>query len=366
MIVSSYLPEQLNTLIALIIILAIPVWRRTFFGRNNTAPERTNERRESLFDVMRGIAILAVIVIHVIYFYLREDPTAYRSWLDPINNVLRFAIPWFLITSGVLLPSGLASTKEVLAFFKRRFAALYIPYIVLTAVIVAGYGLPLSAFPQFLATGNALVPYYFLIVLAQCYLLYPFLVKVKNSPWAFTGLFLFSLVCFLLTDTWHIGNIPFVGQYIFFFFYGIYKRNELLQTETRPRGTKHWLGIMMTAAIIFLAFRTFQYNVSLFYAIPFFYIFYAIHERLKRTAGLYRTLAHIGQNSLWIFLLHFPCIGLAYLLLANLPLPAPIVFILISTLAILMSIPVAALARALYAYICQSFALLFSIRNGQH
>lgn len=131
--------------------------------------------------------MLGVIMIHVSsgYVYLPSSVSLLGGNLAFfLNQFSRFSVPLFLILSGAALsrsrpPAG----KDVLRFYGRRGRKLLLPYVVWSAfycMFVQNWtlnellGLP---FLRTLLLGQAAPHLYFVVVLAQCYLVYPLLCR---------------------------------------------------------------------------------------------------------------------------------------------------------------------------------------------
>jgi peptidoglycan/LPS O-acetylase OafA/YrhL len=309
------------------------------------------KKREPFFDIVRGVAILAVIVIHLLYFYLKADPNSHSFLLHTLNNLLRFAVPWFLITSGVLLEKSLPDAKSWIKFYKKKINSLLPPYLIMTGIVTAAAGLPILTGLWYLATGGALIPYYFLVVLAQCYIVYPLFLLTNDNKKIFLCLFFISLASAITPQLWYLHHIPFAGQYFFFFFYGIYKRNELLEIDGKPPKTGTWLSILLITTMLYILFPAYLYNASFMYSIPLLHVFYSLSEKMKQNVRFVSLLAKFGENSLWIFLLHYPITYLVFIVCVKLQIPFLLKIILSSLVSISASFGLAVTVQTLYSKI---------------
>ncbi len=344
------LREPIIILLSTGIVFIIPWFRQVFFSRRDI-PEPTVKKREPFFDIVRGVAILAVIIIHLLYFYLKVDRDSHSFLLHTANNLLRFAVPWFLITSGALLEKSLPDAKSWVKFYKKKINSLLPPYLIMTGIITAVAGLPILTGLWYLVTGGALIPYYFLVILAQCYIVYPIFLLTKDNKKIFFCLFLISLASAITPQLWYLYHIPFAGQYFFFFFYGIYKRNELLEINGKVPETKTWLFILLTTVILYILFPAYLYNASFMYSIPLLHIFYSLSEKIKQNARFASLLAKFGKNSLWIFLLHYPITYLVFIVCMPLQIPFLFKIILGSLVSIIASFGLSITVQNLYSKI---------------
>ncbi|MBR1689572.1 MAG: acyltransferase [Oscillibacter sp.] len=156
-------------------------------------------KRIGALDLARVIAMLCVILIHVSSAYI--DHTSGITVLDMnlaflLNQAARFSVPLFLLLSGVSL--GLQErVVRPRRFYVERLRKIGIPYLLWSgAYYLAGHGLRFTAggLLRALLLGQSAAHLYFIVILFQLYLLYPFLRKgVERSP----GRWL--LAAFLLT-----------------------------------------------------------------------------------------------------------------------------------------------------------------------
>lgn len=137
--------------------------------------------RIGYYDFIRTIAILFVIAIHT-----RPQLSASVLWRGGeiiINEVIHSAVPLFLTLSGYLLASkqrkGCFST---VSFYKKHIPKVYIPCIIwsipwLLLYLKNGTSLQV-AFLLFFGCGYSI--YYFIALIIQCYLLFPFLMNITK------------------------------------------------------------------------------------------------------------------------------------------------------------------------------------------
>ncbi|MFM7016471.1 MAG: acyltransferase [Bacteroidota bacterium] len=112
-------------------------------------------------DVVRFIATLAVITIHVVapYLYLYGHiPNSSWSFYNAVDSLTRFAVPLFVMLSGALL---LNKTMAIAEFLRKRFTRILIPFL-FWSVIYSAYHFILH-FHEF----NTGFVYYFIDALSQ-------------------------------------------------------------------------------------------------------------------------------------------------------------------------------------------------------
>lgn len=85
------------------------------------------QSRELLYDFIRIVASLAVIVIHTSASYcLTADKSFYWFFAVASNALSRFAVPMFFMISGMFL---LKKQEPLDVFFEKRFSAVLIPFL---------------------------------------------------------------------------------------------------------------------------------------------------------------------------------------------------------------------------------------------
>lgn len=156
-------------------------------------------KRIEELDFARVIAMLGVIVIHVTaeYVYAPSGFMLFNMNLAFLmNQMVRFAVPLFVLLSGMSL--GLSGrTETVSAFYKKRFAKIGIPYLIWSLVYIlyshrealgllfSGELISLPDLFRFFLHGKAAPHLYFILILLQLYLLYPLLKRcVQATPLA--------------------------------------------------------------------------------------------------------------------------------------------------------------------------------------
>ncbi|MDD3241038.1 MAG: acyltransferase [Lachnospira sp.] len=102
--------------------------------------ETTQTRRYNNYDLLRILATIAVIVIHVNYRYF-----AYRAYTPSMdkyyiieslfNMVSRFSVPIFVMLSGAFLLHK-ESNGDAKAFYKKSCKKLLVPTLIVMAVFL--------------------------------------------------------------------------------------------------------------------------------------------------------------------------------------------------------------------------------------
>ncbi len=174
---------------------------------------------------LRGIALLAVIGIHTASFFTQSTPTSF------LTNVLIFivvslivAVPLFVWISGFVLALQYSTSMDFRAYFRRRFSILIPAYLVFSLLYILFSAFdPQTAswtFPDFqtililLLTGSAYSHLWFILLLVQCYFLFPLFCIPKLRSSLIQNSFVWILLAFILQSAWHIF-IPSLASHYF-------------------------------------------------------------------------------------------------------------------------------------------------------
>ena len=138
---------------------------------------------------IRGISMLGVVAIHVGAQYL-TNPTPNLHLVALLEIVSRFSVPIFFFISafGLFYKIDLNAPFNYGKFLRRRFKAVLIPYIFLSALYIIhdnyfyGTGIPSPAYAlEILFFGLAKYQLYFLVILVWFYLLMPLWIKILRN-----------------------------------------------------------------------------------------------------------------------------------------------------------------------------------------
>jgi peptidoglycan/LPS O-acetylase OafA/YrhL len=306
--------DVVNVIITLLIISSIlfPVLRAFVPPR---PPDGTPGRpiatgrsgRYDVFDIVRGIAIFAVVLIHVRYLFpveLYADMD--HDVLNAFNAILRFALPIFFIASGILLTPPALRLVPILTFYSRQLVRIGLPYAFALALLLFARGeFDVAYFLRSFFTGEASVPYYFIAVLLQLYLVYPFIAHLATKrAWVYVALGV-SLASLLYPPWWNIAGVASSVPFLFFFMWGIYMKQQLLE-GTVSRSYTPWLVLIALFLVGYVAFPGPYYNMQIFYGTAMFMVMYLALTRIPLSGYAARFFAYAGYLSLWIYLVHFP------------------------------------------------------------
>ncbi len=160
--------------------------------------------RLSQLDVCRGLAILAVLFIHVSGHFLPTlhpaKSLARPTWawyaVAGLNAASAWAVPCFLMLSAFVNAQSLARSGDIGKYARRRVQTALLPYVLWSGVyIVVNTALHHMArltpghVAKMLLTGTAHFHLYFFVLVLELYLLLPLLLPLfKRRPpfWAVT------------------------------------------------------------------------------------------------------------------------------------------------------------------------------------
>ena len=306
------------------IVLLFSPFRKLYF---KVLPKKNDEVKSKsshlpFFDFIRGLSIAAVILIHVLYIFEKNFPHIFTPFIFFFNNILRFAIPVFLVTSGILLEKLEIKWNILKKFYTKKILKTFIPFTLLSIAFGIIQQKNLKDIFLSLFYGNGSVPYYFVIILFQCYLLYPWIQKIRHRPWFLPLAFGITLFSMFMRDLWYFGHFPFVGIYLFFFAYGVAKREIFLEYKVKKIDVLLWTSLLLISVSIQFFFFGYYYNTSLFYAIACIHLFFSFQPFFLKKK-IFHFFATMGKNSLWVYLTHFPFLeGVLLLILSFTTAPA--------------------------------------------
>lgn len=184
--------------------------------------------RDLSFDAFRGLAIIAVVAIHAIYL----GGSAYKPGFLHYRQLLNFAVPAFFFMSGYWSSKNpIKSLEDYKVFLTRRLSRLLVPYLFWSSILL-GYSViktgDINGYKTIfrLLTGGACMGYYFVIPLAQLYIITPLLQYINRKLYGY-GLILvliFNIASLLVlylsrlfNVIWHLPiALPFYSWIIYY------------------------------------------------------------------------------------------------------------------------------------------------------
>ena len=160
-------------------------------------------------DLLRGFAIIAIVAIHVLAFGLYVIPPDYiYTYTVFFTHLADFGVPLFFFISGLLLAMRYFDKVNIREFYKRRVATIMPPVFAFSVIYLAfnwfflgerSISQQLGALVLFDATG----PFWFVAVILELYLLFPFLVTWFKRTEDAGRSWLIPSICLVIYVIWY-------------------------------------------------------------------------------------------------------------------------------------------------------------------
>jgi membrane-bound acyltransferase YfiQ involved in biofilm formation len=280
--------------------------------------------------VLRLIATVAVIAIHTTSQDMTLSLLGYYG-----NQLARFSVPMFLILSGFLLfqsdlHDGFLPRVE---FYRKRFRRILLPYIIWTifySLVLHYYfnglqnsHLILPDMVRHLFLGNGFTHLYFVVIIIQLYLLYPFIRRgfEAHPGWFLLISLLLSLACQLVLYLNALKTIHLSGAYtqiyliafpvwIFYFLLGMYLalNDQNLELSGRFSWFSWTVGwVLSFALLLWDSYKTASFALSIkptvivYATVSFFFMRAVLHRFPLKVGGF---INWFSDQSFLIYLLH--------------------------------------------------------------
>lgn len=228
-------------------------------------PDRQTSDKFLSLDLLRGLACLMVVVIHTTSTYLIEPSReAYRLLFAGLNTFAGAAVAVFIFISGMSLTLGyMDRTIHYITFIKRRVLRVGLPFVVwaLFYALVINRGLFFKGASGFLglALGFSMYHLYYMVIILQFYIVYPFLLKLHKAL-PYIGL---TVVCFIIgiwsekqnisLGSWRLTDrvlLTYFGYFSLGILAGLRQKKwcEQLARWLKPLGVL-WLAAGLTATL---------------------------------------------------------------------------------------------------------------------
>ncbi|KNY30035.1 acyltransferase [Pseudobacteroides cellulosolvens] len=283
------------------------------------------------FDFIRAISALSVIAIHTTSAYILTNDIGY-VW----NQLIRYAVPMFIIISGFLLYNS-DRNKEMgyLSFLAKRLNKILIPYFLWSA-IYALYNFRGSIIHDH--SLGEIVPYYlkhlltgidhlyFMVIIFQLYLLYPLLkwsFKKGHDKLvlllAFLMTFYFQLASYvsnwgylILPKKLLVYNYISFPCWIFYFALGMYLVTHMDKWKDKVTNIKlnislAWFicsALLIAESKITGTFESSMKPIIIVYSIITFFLFYLVSKYIATKTFIQKIFTWISEQSFIIYLSH--------------------------------------------------------------
>ncbi|KSU60340.1 hypothetical protein AS034_15975 [[Bacillus] enclensis] len=211
-----------------------------------TSESKQNSASRKYFyelNFVRAIACLFVVMVHVTakYYHLNEQTFSWATLF--LNQVSRLGTPMFAIISGFLLYNQAINRGfQMNHFVSSRFTKVVIPFVVWSFIylLLISYPFPwqengreMSYFLTHFFLGDSYFHLYFMMVVVQFYILFPFLQFLKTKKWMIA----LTILAFFV-NYFHIRRPLETG-------------NELLTIFTHDRSSiLYWIFFFMLGGLL--------------------------------------------------------------------------------------------------------------------
>lgn len=292
---------------------------------HTTTQAATSKKRVEWVDYAKGIAIFMVVLLHqferVINGDYLTDPgiiALHESW-----EFYSFNMAIFFMISGLFIVRSLRRTLNEFTLDKVR--TLVYPYIVwsilsVTAVLIIpgteSFGYSLSTYWQLIY--EPVMQLWFLHSIFIVIMLFAFMFKVGINKWWFLGLSVGVMALHIIIDTSGMGTfVEMTPRFMLFFAIGALFGPRILEITANAR-MNQLLGVAAASFVIWVGAILIGQTEGTFFTHnewirPFIVALGAIAVVsicvvLERVNAL-RMIHFLGDNSLYIFLMHLVGLG---------------------------------------------------------
>ena len=302
--------------------------------------------RSTFWDDVKGICIIAVVVIHILA-PLTAAPSFSMEWLNGtlLSQPVDFAVPIFLAISGYFVSHQ--RSDHATNFYSKRLKRLIFPYVVWTVIYTVLFAPSKLLSPVYLASaiasGTGIGIGYFVIVLLQFTLLTPVLAYIRTERQHF--IIMMVSACFGLVWSYAVRFVPQFGSLgtfpydalPFFVWCPFYQLGLFLRRfPSRAEALGGWKALLSGLLLLLLLlsiveawafgasvhpdFGASQLKLSTFaFSTVLFLLLVALSNSSPSLFGV-SALAWLGRNSFPIYLSHMLMLRVLSAFLAKSPL----------------------------------------------
>lgn len=275
-----------------------------------TTEYKNLDKRNYSIQILRGLAIIAVVIIH-------SCPKGlFGIFIRPFVN---FAVAMFIFLSGYLTKVDIPDYKK---FILKRIKRVFIPYCLWSLIYMIPTGF--DGFWIKFITGRCCGIYYYIFVYIQLVVLTPLFIKLINSKYQIWGWFITPVFTFLFRYifTW-VGfdiassnfNYLFVAWFIYYYI-GMILGNSIksLKENTCLYTILYMIAILLSVFEGFIWYKHENYDMATTQlritsmAVSIMVIIFAYHfiRRGKALTNnvINRVLIKIGNSSFGVYLSH--------------------------------------------------------------
>jgi surface polysaccharide O-acyltransferase-like enzyme len=281
------------------------------------------------FDITRGIAIFAVVVIHATAEATIAYPVGTLKYLlyNIINSLVQFAVPLFLFVSSVVLSWKMTKEEVILTtFYRKRFKTAVLPYLIWSFLYIALKAIRYRGMTKLtwnflgneLLNGTAFYHLYFLLIIMQLYLFLPFVCRLLKKL-RLSGLVFWTVVLqvafYIINKKWlssiypHPANL--LGGYLSVFIPGCWVGLNYEKVKEVLQKSKYRLLIIDAVFTILFVIINISLRRGVAIGLLTYYGTYHLFALITSLSvwiisfqGQVKRFSHLGIHSFAIYLVH--------------------------------------------------------------
>ncbi len=208
--------------------------------------------RNQSIDILRGIATIAMILIHTSYYFIGGDKLALFVW-----NWSQFAVPMFVFCAGYVffIKDKINSLKDYIIYLKKRLPRLLFPYWIFMVcffpiIWFTSHSLNLNYIIQSIFVLGGIDIDWLVLLMIELAIIFPFIRYLQNRH---TGLFkIYLLLNILFAFIIFYSPFNFNYKYDMWFFWGLSGLSSMLVMPLINVKIKRFFFITSLLIFIFL------------------------------------------------------------------------------------------------------------------
>jgi surface polysaccharide O-acyltransferase-like enzyme len=284
----------------------------------------TRKERDASFDAFRGLAIIAVVALHVFLLAGYWGPGCLFYC-----QLCNFPVPAFLFISGYWISrTPIKSLSDYKVFLSRRLKRVLVPYLFWSSLFIANAafragGISVQEIIWRLLTGKTSFQYFFIVAIAQLYIITPFLHYINRRRYGLLLVLILNLISLTLSyplrlkyNMWSLF-LPMFYSWIIFYEIGLLTgRHYSKMSAVKKHGVLILVVLLVSLAVsqvegmiilskygdMNVATHSLKYS-SFLYSVCVILGFLFLRETIAHWPKL---LVLIGSLSFGIYLIHVP------------------------------------------------------------
>ncbi|MGL5357201.1 MAG: acyltransferase family protein [Cetobacterium sp.] len=312
-------------------------------SQHNTTQHNTTQHRDNYYQGLRGVAILAVLLIHTLGITKNE----YLMLI--VRQFINYAVPLFLFLAGFFCRKQFELGKFN---YKKSLMRILVPYFIWSILLmtrVKFYNFNFKEILLSLIIVKHFGIYYYIILLSQLILLSPVLLKKKFNinillitPISVVVYYFFRIKGYNIVFPF---NVLFIWSGITFYYFGMYF-NEISKSfqNLKWRITFFLVFIfnILESIYFFKKVEIFDLSISQFklssLALTFFLILFIVKDKKMKNILENKYIVYLGDNSFGIYLIHAVLIMIISKVMGMFFQNSYIIFVITTILTLLLSL----------------------------